>query len=49
LVSDPLRDFSVPPFFRKLVVPVALKEWGEDASDNPAALSRHLSILAASS
>src|ERR1700756_5209598 len=25
---------SVPPFSRKLVIPVALKEWGENASDN---------------
>jgi hypothetical protein len=30
------------------VIPVALKEWGENASDNPASLSRRLSILAAS-
>jgi hypothetical protein len=30
------------------VIPVARKEWGENASDNPASLSRRLSILAAS-
>ena len=30
------------------MIPVALKEWGENASDNPASLSRRLSILAAS-
>jgi hypothetical protein len=30
------------------VIRVALKEWGENASDNPASLSRRLSILAAS-
>jgi hypothetical protein len=30
------------------VIPVALKEWGENASDSPASLSRRLSILAAS-
>jgi hypothetical protein len=27
---------SVPPFSRKFVIPVALKEWGENAPDNPA-------------
>jgi hypothetical protein len=30
------------------VIPVALKEWGENAFDNPSSLSRRLSILAAS-
>jgi hypothetical protein len=30
------------------VIPEALKEWGENASDNLASLSRRLSILAAS-
>ena len=29
-------------------MPVALKEWGENASDNPASLIRRLNILAGS-
>jgi hypothetical protein len=48
VAGDPLCHFQRSSVSRKFVIPVALKEWGENASDNPASLSRRLSILAAS-
>jgi hypothetical protein len=35
--AAPLQAF---PVSRKFAIPVALTEWGENASDNPASLSR---------
>ena len=43
MAGDPLRHFQRSAVLQKFVIRVALKEWGENASDKPAALS----ILAA--
>jgi hypothetical protein len=48
MTGNPLGDLQRSSILQKLVFPVALRKWGENASDSSASLSRRLGILAAS-